>query len=217
MPSNIFATTGTNVSILFIDRDNTKGDIVLMDASKLGTTVKDGKNQKTLLSEAEERLIVETFNSRKAKENFTVVVSYDQIKEKNYSYSAGQYFEVKIEYVDITEEEFTSKLQSFEKNLQNMFSESKALEKEILNNLKRLSFVTVLSTHQQDQHNANSTTSTPEAKHSPKAEPVEAPVSKPATTPEAEPAEAPVSEPADSTVSEPVEDTAKVPKQKKQK
>ncbi len=225
MPSNIFATTGTNVSILFIDRDNTKGDIVLMDASKLGTTVKDGKNQKTLLSEAEERLINETFNSRQAKEDFTVVVSYDQIKEKNYSYSAGQYFEVKIEYVDITEDEFTSKLQSFEKNLQNMFSESKALENEILNNLKSLTFNTVVSTHRQDQHNANSTTSKPEAEPAtPEADPVEAPVSEPAK-PEAEPAEAPVSKPAftpeaepvEAPVSEPVEDTAKVPKKHKQK
>ena len=40
MPSNIFATTGTNVSVLLLDKANTKGDIVLMDASKLGTTVK---------------------------------------------------------------------------------------------------------------------------------------------------------------------------------
>lgn len=39
MPSNIFATTGTSVSVLFLDKANTKGDIVLMDASKLGTTV----------------------------------------------------------------------------------------------------------------------------------------------------------------------------------
>jgi type I restriction enzyme M protein len=54
MPSNIFATTGTNVSILVIDKANTKGDIVLMDASKMGTTVKEGKNQKTLLSPEEE-------------------------------------------------------------------------------------------------------------------------------------------------------------------
>lgn len=53
MPSNIFATTGTNVSILFIDRENNKGDIVLMDASKLGETIKEGKNQKTLLSSEE--------------------------------------------------------------------------------------------------------------------------------------------------------------------
>lgn len=53
MPSNIFATTGTNVSILFLDRGNSKGDIVLMDASNLGTVVKEGKNQKTVLSPQE--------------------------------------------------------------------------------------------------------------------------------------------------------------------
>lgn len=45
MPSNIFATTGTNVSILFIDASN-DGDVVLVDASNLGEKVKDGKNQK---------------------------------------------------------------------------------------------------------------------------------------------------------------------------
>ncbi|WP_233901371.1 HsdM family class I SAM-dependent methyltransferase, partial [Tenacibaculum piscium] len=39
MPSNIFATTGTNVSILFLDKTNTK-DVVLIDASNLGTKVK---------------------------------------------------------------------------------------------------------------------------------------------------------------------------------
>ena len=45
MPSNIFATTGTNVSILFIDKTN-KGDVVLIDASKLGETVKRTKIKK---------------------------------------------------------------------------------------------------------------------------------------------------------------------------
>lgn len=35
MPSNIFATTGTNVSILFIDASN-KEKVVLIDASNLG-------------------------------------------------------------------------------------------------------------------------------------------------------------------------------------
>ena len=81
MPSNIFATTGTNVSILFIDNANKKGDIVLMDASKLGTTVKEGKNQKTLLSNEEEQKIINTFNKHEAIEDFSVVVSYDQIIE----------------------------------------------------------------------------------------------------------------------------------------
>jgi type I restriction enzyme M protein len=140
MPSNIFATTGTNVSILFIDNANKKGDIVLMDASKLGTTVKEGKNQKTLLSPEEEQKIINTFNNHEAVEDFTVVVSYDQIKEKNYSFSAGQYFEVKIEYTDITPAEFEAKMNGFKTNLDSLFAESKTLEKEIQQQLNGLKY-----------------------------------------------------------------------------
>ena len=140
MPSNIFATTGTNVSILFIDNANKKGDIVLMDASKLGTTVKEGKNQKTLLSHEEEQKIINTFNKHEAVEDFTVVVSYEQIKEKNYSFSAGQYFEVKIEYSDITPAEFATKMNGFKANLESLFAESKTLENEIQKQLKGLKY-----------------------------------------------------------------------------
>ncbi len=140
MPSNIFATTGTNVSILFLDKANTKGNIVLMDASKLGTTVKEGKNQKTLLSDAEEQLIINTFNQHEAVEDFTVVVSYEQIKEKNYSLSAGQYFEVKIEYTDITPDEFRSKMNGLNTTLLSLFAESKSLENEIQKQLNGLNY-----------------------------------------------------------------------------
>ena len=140
MPSNIFATTGTNVSILFLDAANTKGDIVLMDASKLGTTVKDGKNQKTLLSDQEEQKIIDTFNRHEAVEDFSVVLSYEQISEKNYSFSAGQYFEVKIEYTDITADEFKNKMDGFKSNLSNLFAESKSLETEIQKQLEGLRY-----------------------------------------------------------------------------
>jgi type I restriction enzyme M protein len=140
MPSNIFATTGTNVSILFLDKANIKGDIVLMDASKLGETVKEGKNQKTVLRKEEEDQIINIFNEHKAVEDFSVVVSYEQIAEKKYSFSAGQYFDVKIEYMDITTNEFESKMKSFQSNLDSLFSESKELEKEIQKQLKGLKY-----------------------------------------------------------------------------
>ena len=137
MPSNIFATTGTNVSILFID-DTNKGDVVLIDASNLGTKIKDGKNQKTLLHGDEENRIIKTFNSKKAVDDFSVVVSYDDIAAKNYSLSAGQYFEVKIEYVDITSEEFEARMQSYTDNLNAFFTDSRKLEKEITKQLAGL-------------------------------------------------------------------------------
>ena len=140
MPSNIFATTGTNVSILFLDKANTKGDIVLMDASKLGETVKEGKNQKTVLRREEEEKIITTFNEHKAVEDFSVVVSYEQIAEKNYSFSAGQYFDVKIEYTNITPAEFADKMKAFQTNLDSMFKESRELEREIQRHLKELNY-----------------------------------------------------------------------------
>ncbi len=140
MPSNIFATTGTNVSILFLDKTNTRGNIVLMDASKLGTTVKEGKNQKTVLSAEEEQRIISTFNLHQSSEDFSVVVGYEQIKDKNYSLSAGQYFDVKIEYTDITPKEFTAKMEGFTKNLDELFEESGSLEKEIKKQIRKLGY-----------------------------------------------------------------------------
>ena len=139
MPSNIFATTGTNVSILFIDASN-DGDVVLVDASNLGEKVKDGKNQKTVLTPAEEQQIIDVFNAKEAVEDFSVAVSYDDIEAKNYSLSAGQYFDVKIEYVDITPEQFAEKMQGFTSNLDNLFSQSRELETEIKKQLAGLEY-----------------------------------------------------------------------------
>ncbi|WP_180128275.1 class I SAM-dependent DNA methyltransferase [Rhodoferax sp. BLA1] len=139
MPSNIFATTGTNVSILFIDASN-KADVVLIDASKLGTKVKDGKNQKTLLSDSEEDCIIATFNAKYAMEDFSVVVCYADIAAKNYSLSAGQYFDVKIEYSDLTSKQFAEKMQGFTDKLDALFKESVGLEQEIKKQLAGLRY-----------------------------------------------------------------------------
>jgi len=140
MPSNIFASTGTNVSVLFLDKEGDSEHIVLLDASKLGETVKEGKNQRTVLTPTEEKLIIETFNSKQAVEDLSVVVTKDEIIAKNYSFSAGQYFEVKMEHVDITPQEFTIKMKTFESNLEGLFEQSRELEVEIHNNLKRLKY-----------------------------------------------------------------------------
>ncbi|MDM1299854.1 SAM-dependent DNA methyltransferase [Empedobacter falsenii] len=140
MPSNIFASTGTNVSVLFIDKNADNEHIVLMDASKLGTTVKEGKNQRTVLTPEEEAKIVETFNKKEIVEDLSVVVNSEEIKAKNYSFSAGQYFEVKIEYVDITPEEFQQKMNDFETRLQALFTEGNALDQEIQKQLKGLKY-----------------------------------------------------------------------------
>ena len=139
MPSNIFANTGTNVSVLFIDKQHT-GDVLLMDASKLGSKVKVDDNQRTVLSDAEIERIIDTFNAGQPVEDFCVTVSDKQIKEKKYSFSAGQYFEVKIEYVNLTPAEFAEKMQGFQTRLQAMFEEGHRLEQKIKEQLGRVKY-----------------------------------------------------------------------------
>lgn len=119
---------------------NNKGNVVLIDASNLGETIKEGKNQKTVLSVKEEQQIIDTFNNKVVLEDFSVVVSYEDIKQKNYSLSAGQYFEIKIEYTDITSAEFDEKMKSYSENFEALFSESHQLENEIKKQLSSLNF-----------------------------------------------------------------------------
>lgn len=140
MPSNIFANTGTNVSVLFIDKGNQDGDIMLVDASKLGKKVKDGKNQKTVLSKEEVEKIEDTFINQDVIDDFSVKVSYEQITEKNYSFSAGQYFEVKIEYVELSQEEFEQRMKWYSARLDELFAEGKELEESIKERLGELRY-----------------------------------------------------------------------------
>ncbi len=130
MPSNIFANTGTNVSVVLMDKAGVNNP-VFIDASKLGEETKEGKNKKTVLKTADVDKIVSTFHDAKAVDEFSVLPSIDDIKSKNYSFSAGQYFEVKIEHVDITEDEFNQKIKEYTETLDSLFAESNEIERKI--------------------------------------------------------------------------------------
>lgn len=141
MPSNVFANTGTNVSVLFFDNSRTTDKVVLIDASKMGEEYQDGKNKKRRLRDEEIDKIVNTFQKKEAIDDFSVAVSYEDIIEKKYSLAAGQYFEVKIEYIEITEEEFNAKMQEYSEELNNYFEEGNKLQKEIMEQLNKVRLV----------------------------------------------------------------------------
>ena len=138
MPSNIFATTGTNVSIIFIDKSIKSDRVFLMDASNLGEKIKDGKNQRTILSKKEILKIESNFIDSIEEEDFSVLVSIDDIKEKNYSFSAGQYFEVKLEFSELTKEEFNSRVEELNKDINELLSANNKLITEVNNTIKDL-------------------------------------------------------------------------------
>lgn len=140
MPSNVFANTGTNVSVLFFDNSRTADKVVLIDASKLGEEYKDGNLQKRRLRPEEIEKIITTFRNKEAVDDFSVAVTYDEIIAKKYSLAAGQYFDVKIEYVELTQEEFEAKMSAFKTELQSFFDEGNALQAEIMKQLGKVNY-----------------------------------------------------------------------------
>lgn len=140
MPANVFANTGTNVSVLFFDNSRTADKVVLIDASKLGEEYKDGNLQKRRLRDDEIEKIITTFRNKEAVDDFSVAVTYDEIIDKKYSLAAGQYFDVKIEYVELTQEEFETKMSAFKTELQSFFDEGNALQAEIMKQLGKVKY-----------------------------------------------------------------------------
>ena len=74
------------------------------------------KHQKTLLSATDEAQIIKSFNNKEAVDDFSVVVSYEDIQAKNYSLSAGQYLKNQITYNDISEAEYNARLSEYSRN-----------------------------------------------------------------------------------------------------
>ena len=82
--------------------------------------------------------IVDTFLNQKAEDGFSVVVSHDEIKAKGYTLSAGQYFDVKIEYVPITADEFAEKIAGFKSRLAELNAKGAELDRTIATTLDSL-------------------------------------------------------------------------------
>ena len=139
MPSNVFATTGTNVSVLFFDNSRKADKVILIDASNLGEEYQDGNNKKTRLRPEEIDKIVATFNKKEALDDFSVVVTYEELQEK-YSLSAGQYFKITIPQPNLTEEEFNSFIYKCKNDLQFLFNNGSKLQQEIESDLEVLKY-----------------------------------------------------------------------------
>jgi type I restriction enzyme M protein len=139
MPPNIFATTGTNVSVLLFQKDTSNDSVYLMDASNLGTTIKEGKNKKTYLSETETDLVIDTYRGQKYVEKFAISAKYEDIVKKKYSLNSGQYLPIVSDNKIHDFEEFKSQLNSLVDNLDAEIIELNRSHSAIIKTIKKIS------------------------------------------------------------------------------
>jgi type I restriction enzyme M protein len=93
-----------------------------------------------LLSEEDEQKIIDTVNNAEAIDGFSAVKTFDELKAGKYSFNPGGYFDVSIEQVELSQQEFAKAITESREKLTAMFKESKSLEKEILTGFGRLNY-----------------------------------------------------------------------------
>lgn len=133
MPSNIFANTGTNVSIIFIDKQKSNENVLLVDATTLGEKIKDGKNQKTILHPEEIDKIINTFDSSLEENKFSVLTTNTDIRNNNYFLPASNYFDytdtrdtISFEIFNKENIDFLNELEKFENRSKELLTQIKA-------------------------------------------------------------------------------------------
>lgn len=123
MPNNIFSTTGTNVSILFIEKKDNCDDIIFVEASKLGSKSNEvERNQKTVLSADELTKITNTVINKIEENDFSVLVKNKRVKKNDYRLSPITYFKHELNFIPMTQEELKSKFYDNLKNIRLFFS-----------------------------------------------------------------------------------------------
>lgn len=132
MPSNIFATTGTSVSIIFIDKTKADDKVMLMDASNLGTKVSLEDGQRTVLSNDEKAKIINFFKGRIEEPELSVLVKNENIKANDYSIQTGKYVELKELELDFC---IDDRLSFLSEKIFSIIESNKELDKHVLKSL----------------------------------------------------------------------------------
>lgn len=139
MPSNVFANTGTNVSILFLDKSKTAKDAILIDASKMGEEYTEGNLKKKRLVNDEIETILDAFRNKKKIDGFSVCVPYDKIEKKN-SLAPGPYFDIKIDVENIDPDSFNNEILTMSEDLKELYDSNKNIGNDILKQMGKIKY-----------------------------------------------------------------------------
>ena len=85
-------------------------------------------------------MIVNTFRLSTESPDFSVLVSREELIEKNYSFNSGQYFKIPISHAHISAKEFDKILNDFENDLSKIGELNSELDRKIAAGLLNLRY-----------------------------------------------------------------------------
>ena len=144
LPKNIFATTNTNVSIIFIDKNKPDTNIRMVNAESLGEIEKlkvDNKTvEKTKLTPEDSDLIVNLYNSDEQHSEKAITINTENLLETNYYFSPLVYIPVESKHEPLDESQLDMHISDSLNTLKDLMSISKNLDEELLKMIKNLKY-----------------------------------------------------------------------------
>ncbi|SFV61075.1 Type I restriction-modification system, DNA-methyltransferase subunit M [hydrothermal vent metagenome] len=132
LPEKLFYNTGIPASIIIINKNkakNLKNRVLFIDAS---SEYKDGKNQNTLTAENISK-IVDAYDGLADIDKFMRVVEMSEIKENDYNLNISR-------YIDTSEDEVIVDIEATMKEIAELESREKEIDKKLSGYLKSLGF-----------------------------------------------------------------------------
>ena len=132
LPEKLFYNTGIPASIIIINKNkakNLKNRVLFIDAS---SEYKDGKNQNTLTAENISK-IVDAYDGVADIDKFMRVVEMSEIKENDYNLNISR-------YIDTSEDEVIVDIEATMKEIAELESREKEIDKKLSGYLKSLGF-----------------------------------------------------------------------------
>lgn len=149
LPDKLFYTTAIPACLWFVSRDrydhkyrDRHDEILFIDARNLGQMI-DRRHRE--LTDEELKKILDTYHNWRAKKGkyedvngFCKAAKIEEVEKNDFVLTPGRYVGAELEMED--DEEFEEKMKRLTKELGNQFAESRKLEGEIKENLKKVGF-----------------------------------------------------------------------------
>ena len=84
--------------------------------------------------------IIDVFQKSLTSEGFSITPTLEEIQEKGYSFASGQYFDIAIDYIELSEIEFATKIGALRLELKQLFDKGKKQEATLNRKLDELTY-----------------------------------------------------------------------------
>ena len=143
LPPKLFMSTGIPCCIWIINKQKMRrGKMLLIDLSNQGKPISRKQNElgEDTIAKVLDQISRWRIGEELEKVNFLINIDHASVEDRKFTLAPGQYLEVEVERVEITEESFMEKISKLIYDFERLADEEQRLTKQIISNMKKLTY-----------------------------------------------------------------------------